>query len=175
MVSILMPAVAVAATIVVGGIADAQTMGEYANTTAMATASRPDASIAAAPELNAPTRRTWETNPWGGKWSDRVGNGGDFSSRASGGGESSKNSRWPGSAIADTQQNGGKRFDSGERFKSDEQRFAGGDAKRFEADSRRFPDSRFRDSNDMGLDRNYSRSGIDQSYTTSGIDTNYTN
>ncbi|MDO8431845.1 MAG: hypothetical protein Q7S58_05475 [Candidatus Binatus sp.] len=158
-VSIALPLATLAITIVVGGAASAQTMGEYASTTAMSTARKPAA--AAMPE-----HRTWETNKWGGSFSDRVGkgSGGDFSSRASAGkGETSNESRWPGSSIGEMKTGDTKRFDSGERFKSDEKRFAGSERTRFGGDKDRFAPSRFHDN--QGLDERYNSSGLDTRYS----------
>jgi hypothetical protein len=145
----------VATTIMAGGIAGAQTMGEYANTTAMSTANKPPAPPD--PASNMAEHRTWETNPWGGSWSDRVGNGGDFTSRAGGKGDAGSDSRWPGSSIGNDKTAGDtKRFETTDRFASDDKRFTGDGGERFKnQDSNRFPADRFHD--DMGLDQHYNQ------------------
>jgi hypothetical protein len=142
------------ATVMAGGIARAQTMGEYANTTAMSTANKP-----AAPEVDPAMgeHRTWETNPWGGRWKDRVGGaGGSFSERAAVDKEKDSEKRWPGTGLRDDAGGGDdQRFKTGERFAAgdDDKRFKSETGERFKEDDHRFPEARFHE--DMGLDEHY--------------------
>jgi len=153
MMSMMLPVITVAAMVFAANSACAQTMGEYADTTAMATSSKP-----AADKLDA---HTWETNKWGGNWEDRVGQGlgagVDFSTRANASkGATNSESRWPGASALDPKENE-DRFSSSDRFANDDKRFTtdGDDSSRFGggSDSKRWSASRFHDNE--GLDERY--------------------
>jgi len=148
----LPPVIVVLAMVFAANRALAQTMGEYASTTAMSASGKP-----AADKIGA---HTWETNPWGGSWRDRVGKGSgagaDFSSRADAlTGRANSESRWPDTSVLDCPKESAKRFGSSDRFANDDNRFKreGDDSPRFGSESGRWSASRFHDN--MGLDDRY--------------------
>ena len=149
----LLPVIVGAATVFAANNAVAQTMGEYADTIAESSSEQK-----AADRIGG---HTWETNPWGGTWEDRVGKGlgagVDFSARADAlKGATSSESRWPDTSILDCPKEDEKRFGSSEdRFANDDNRFTtdGDDSPRFGSESGRWSGSRFHDN--AGLDDRY--------------------
>jgi hypothetical protein len=154
--------------------AEAQTMGEYATTTA--SAANGDGGLGTSigsvvNGVNSDTSgdfgggsRTWGASSLGASFEERAGaasasGAAGFDSRAG----SESGSRFPTDS----------RFDSGDRFSDSSARF--GDTDRFGqsrfTDSDRFPPSAFND-NRMGLDTHYSSSsGLDGNYSSSrGLD-----
>jgi hypothetical protein len=161
LIKLIVPAAAFAAIALFAPHAEAQTMGEYATTTASAAdgAGGLGSSIGSVVNsVNSDTSgdigggsRTWGASSLGGSFEDRAGSassgGASFDSRAgSMTGGSDPESRFPSNSRLD----GGDRFsDSSGRF-SDSDRFG---QSRFQ-DQDRFPSSAFND-NRMGLDTNY--------------------
>jgi hypothetical protein len=175
-------AVSIAAVALFSARANAQTMGEYATTTAGVASGGGSMGTG----LSVPTTfgsdetggsRTWGTSATGGSWAERVGAAGsadahgDFSSRASAisSGASGGESRWPGGVLA----GGGGLLDSSSGRFSTGDRFQNGDrfAVRDWANTDRFPAGSFHDRE--GLDNSYERGGLDNSYSTGGLDNSY--
>lgn len=165
--------------------ADAQTMGEYATTTASAAngAGGLGTSIGSAVNsVNSDTSgdigggsRTWGASSLGASFDERAGAasgseaGQDFESRAgSSASGSGSDSRWPTSEFQGQGQQ--DRFGDSERFKDQEDRFP----ERTSASENRFP-SGVLDQNRQGLDTHYSSSsGLDGGYSSSGeLDKSY--
>jgi hypothetical protein len=152
-----------AAIVLVGPSANAQTMGEYATTTGVASggagsiSSTVQPSIGGdsfdrSPELGGGTR-TWGTSALGASFSERASaisagsSMGDFSSRASALSASGSGERF----HIDRSFGGEGRFGTGDRF-SGQERF--GDTGRF-PNSDRFSKSSFNDDKGMGLDTTF--------------------
>jgi hypothetical protein len=161
----LIPAALIAVIALLAPRANAQTMGEYATTTAgVGTGSGSMGTNFAVPPSIGPSdlgggSRTWGASALGSSWSERAGAASgsgleaDFASRAgsmtSGSGAES---RWPGAGISGGQGNsaGASRFDTG----SD--RFSSGDRFTGRADfssASRWPTSSFSDH--MGVDTTF--------------------
>jgi hypothetical protein len=162
--------------------ADAQTMGEYATTTASAAngAGGLGTSIGSVVNsVNSDTSgdigggsRTWGASSLGASFDERAGAasgsgaGQDFESRAGSSGSGlGSDSRWP----TRSQDSANDRFADTTRFQ-DEDRFP----ERTSASENRFPSGVF-DQNRQGLDTHYSSSsGLDGGYSTSGgLDNSY--
>ena len=144
--------------------ANAQTMGEYATTTAgVGTGTGSMGTGFSLPSLpgsngSGESSQTWGVSGTGSSWSDRAGaasgSGGDFASRAgSMSSGAAAQSRWPDSGISKAQ---GLSFDSS-RLDAREDRFAGEDRfpSRDFSPANRWPTSSLSDSK-SGLDTSYS-------------------
>ena len=155
--------------------AGAQTMGEYAATTAGVGSGSASMGASYAPASIGSSdigggSSTWGASGLGASFDERAGaasgssGGADFSSRAGSlTGGSTGESRWPESALAtDTSTRFG---DSSARF-PDQDRFP--DSSELSS-SDRFPSGRFND-NSNGLDTNYNHDGLDSGYTRNGLD-----
>jgi hypothetical protein len=162
LIRLIVPATMVATLAVFMSHADAQTMGEYAATTASVSSGASSAGT----DLGG-SSGTWGASSLGASFDERAGAassssaGQDFDSRAGGMGASATQSRWPTSQLDGSQ--------SSDRFSSQTDRF-GSDQDRFPQQtglsdtSDRFPASSFND-NKMGLDTNFS--------SDSGLDTHF--
>jgi hypothetical protein len=166
---LIVPAAVAAALAMFVSHAGAQTMGEYAATTASVGSGASSAGTSMGAD-------TWGASSLGASFDERAGAAstsmqGSFAARASemsGAAASESGSRWPTSQFAEQQDRFGK---SSDRFGSDADRFP----QRTElSGSDRFPASRFND-NSMGLDTHFaSSSGLDTHYSTAGEDTSGT-
>jgi hypothetical protein len=160
--------------------AEAQTMGEYATTTASAGNGAGGLGTSIGSLVNSDTSgdfgggsRTWGASSLGASFEERAGAasgsgaGADFESRAgSSGGASGSGSRWP----TRSQDSANDRFADTERFKGGEDRFP---ARTLDSEDR-FP-AGVLDQNREGLDTHYSSSsGLDGNYSSSkGLDNSY--
>ena len=159
---LIVPATVAATLAMFVSRAGAQTMGEYAATTASVGSGDSSAGTSLGSD-------TWGASSLGASFDERAGAAGShvqcFSARASqmtGAAASESGSRWPTSEFADKTD----RFaESSDPFASNADRFpqhtelSGSD---------RFPQSRFND-NSMGLDTHFaSSSGLDTHYSTAG-------
>ena len=160
--NLLLPAaVLIAVMAFLASHANAQTMGEYATTTAgVGTGSGSMGTDFKLPSLpgssgSGESSQTWGVSGTGGSWSDRAGaaSGGDFASRAgSASSGAAAQSRWPDTGFSNAQglSFGSSKLDEGE------DRFAGSD--RFPAhdfsSASRWPASSLSDSK-SGLDTSY--------------------
>ena len=167
LIKLIVPATLIAALALFAPHASAQTMGEYATTTAgVASGGGSMGTSFGPPSIGSDDlgggSRTWGASSLGGSFADRVGatspfaTGGDFQSRAGSAGASSGESRWPKSRF-----NG-----DSDRFSDWSKRF--GDKDRFPersgpSSSDRFPASRF-SNNQMGLDSHFNTGGLDTHY-----------
>lgn len=174
-------AVSIAAVALFAARANAQTMGEYATTTAGVASGGGSMGTGFSPPSfgsgDLGGSRTWGTSATGGSWAERVGAvaapgaGADFSARAAAisGGAGGGQSRWPGGVLAaggGLLDSSAGRFSTGDRFQSGD-RFAARDW----GTTDRFPASPFHDR--MGLDNSYDRGGLDNSYSSGGLDNSY--
>ncbi len=160
----LIPAVLIAVIALLAPRANAQTMGEYATTTAgVGTGSGSMGTDLAVPSIG-PSElgggsRTWGASALGSSWSERAGAasgsglGSDFASRASSmAAGSGAESRWPETGISGAQGNSASasRFESAsDRFSSQDRFAARGDF----SSASRWPTSSFSDH--MGLDTSF--------------------
>jgi hypothetical protein len=163
LIKLIVPAALVATLGLFVSQAGAQTMGEYAATTA----SVGSGASSAGTDLGG-SSGTWGASSLGASFDERAGaassssSGQDFESRAGSMGASATESRWPTSSFDNGQ--GADRFSQQtDRFGSDQDRFPQRTDLSSET-SDRFPASSFND-NKMGLDTNYSSS--------SGLDTHF--
>jgi hypothetical protein len=155
---LIVPAALIVALALFAPHANAQTMGEYATTTAgVASGGGSMGTNFGPPDLGS---QTWSATSVGGSFADRVGgtspyaNGGDFESRAGSTGASASDSRWPTSQFQGADSN---RFgDSSSRFGSSDRFPQRSDL----SSSDRFPASRF-SGNDSGLDTRVNAMGLD--------------
>jgi hypothetical protein len=179
LIKLIGPATLVATLALFAPYAGAQTMGEYATTTAGVGTGAGSMGTSIGSSVSNTTgdiggSSTWSASSLGAGFDERAsaagsGLGGDFESRAaSSASASGSESRWPTSALA-----------SGtERFSENSDRFKDQDQDRFRArtdlsSSDRFPPSAF-DQNREGLDTHYSSSsGLDNHFGTSGEDNSY--
>jgi hypothetical protein len=180
-IKLMVPATLVAAIAMFAPHACAQTMGEYATTTAGvgSGASSMGASIANTVSSDNGGSTTWGASSVGASFDERAGAqsssglGGDFESRAgSMTGGSSEDSRWPATSQLDSGDAAGRFGDSSG---TDSARFP--DTDRFNQTSQldstdRFPPSAFND-NQNGLDTGSSRDGLDSSGSSGGLDNSY--
>jgi hypothetical protein len=178
-IKLIAPTALIAALALFAPHADAQTMGEYATTTASTAngAGGLGTSIGSAVNsVNSDTSgdfgggsRTWGASSLGASFEERAGaasgssGGGGFDARAGSSGSGSE-SRWP-----TRQDSASDRFADTERFKG-EDRFP----QRSDASADRFP-AGVLDQNREGLDTHYSSSsGLDGNYSSSGgLDNSY--
>lgn len=160
---LIVPAAVAATLAVFVSQAGAQTMGEYAATTASVSSGASSGGTSLGSD-------TWGASSLGASFDERAGatgasTQGCFSARASqmsGASASDSGSRWPTSQFADQQDRFGQSTD---RFGSDADRFP---ARTDLSSSDRFPQSRFND-NSMGLDKHFaSSSGLDNHFSTAG-------
>lgn len=162
LIKLLVPATLVATLALFVSQANAQTMGEYAATTA----SVGSGASSAGTDLGGGSG-TWAASSLGASFDERAGaasassSGQDFESRAGAGGGSAAESRWPTSQF-DNSQSADRFSEQTDRLGSDQDRFP--QRTDLSESSDRFPTSRFND-NSMGLDASYSSS--------SGLDTHY--
>src|SRR5277367_1883725 len=183
LVKLIGPAMLTAAVAMFATHANAQTMGEYATTTAATSsgASSMGTSIGGAVgnvSDDAGGSGTWGASSVGESFEERAGGasglsaGGSFDSRAgslSGGADAQ--SRWPGSTIG--QNSSTDRF-SDSSGGSDDSRF-GSSVDRFTertdlgSSEDRFPGTGFSDASG-GMDTTYDRTGLDSSGSTSGLE-----
>jgi hypothetical protein len=158
---ILLPAALIVVMALVAPLANAQTMGEYATTTAgvgMGGGSMGPSFSLPSPSIGSGDSGgsgTWGASRLGGSFEERAGAlsgsgmGASFEDRAAEltGGHSSNESRWPGTGLSATGKE--SRFGAEDRFKT-EDRFTAND--RFSSSSR-WPGSSFQDH--MGLDTHF--------------------
>ncbi|HMD04547.1 MAG TPA: hypothetical protein VKG68_04690 [Candidatus Binatus sp.] len=180
LVKLIGPAMLTAAVAMFATHANAQTMGEYATTTAATSsgASSMGTSIGSAVgnvSNDAGGSSTWGASSLGESFEERAGGAsgfgaGNFDSRAGAqSGGSDAQSRWPASALNDNSSNdrfsdssGGSdsRFGTSDRFT--ERTELGGTEDRF-------PGTGFSDTGG-GMDTTYDRTGLDSSGSTSGLE-----
>jgi hypothetical protein len=183
LIKLMVPATLVAAIGLFAPHAGAQTMGEYATTTAGVGSGASSMGAAIANTVSSDDigggSTTWGASSVGASFEERAGAasssgaGSDFESRAgamtSG---STAGSRWPATSQLDS-------GDSSSRFGDS----SGADSGRFPQTDRfnqtsqldssdRFPPSAFND-NQNGLDTGYSHSGLDSSGSSGGLDNSY--
>ena len=171
------PAVLIGWLAILAPQAGAQTMGEYAATTAGVGTGSASMGASYAPASIGSSdvgggSSTWGASGLGASFDERAGaasassGGADFSSRAGSlTGGATGESRWPESALAtDTSTRFG---DSSARFPEGKDRFP--DTSELSSSADRFATSRFND-NPSGLDTNYKHDGLDSGYTRSGLD-----
>ena len=165
---LIVPAAVAATLAMFVSHAGAQTMGEYAATTASVSSGASSGGTSLGSD-------TWAASSLGASFDERAGAAstsmqGSFAARAtemSGAASSDSGSRWPTSEFSDKT----------DRFAESSDRF--GAADRFPqrgelSGSDRFPASRFSDSS-MGLDKHFaSSSGLDTHYSSAGEDTSGT-
>jgi hypothetical protein len=183
LINLIVPAAMIAAIALFAPHADAQTMGEYATTTAGVgsgassigtTISNTVASDNAG--VGGGDTRTWGASSLGGSFEERAGAvsssgaGADFDSRAeSMTGGSGSESRWPTASHFSTSESANRFGDSGDgasgRFPASDNRFT--ERQDLSASSSdRFPQSQFND-NRMGLDTQFSSSsGLDNGHSS---------
>ncbi len=187
LVKLIGPAILTAAVAMFATHANAQTMGEYATTTAATSsgASSMGTSIGSAVgnvSDDAGGSGTWGASSVGESFEERAGGasglsaGGNFDSRAgslSGGSDSQ--SRWPGSAMSEGGSNDRFGDSSGGSGGSDSSDSRFGSSDRFTertdlgGSEDRFPGTGFSDTSG-GMDTNYDRAGLDSSGSTSGLE-----
>ena len=161
LVKLIAPGALIALLALFAPHADAQTMGEYASTTAGVGTGGGSMGTSASPSSIGPSdigggSSTWGASGLGASFEERAGAaspfgaGADFEARAGSSASGSTGGRcWPGSSLdADTSNRFGG---SSDRF-PDQDRFTGHSA--LSSSSDRFPASSF-DSNRTGLDTNY--------------------
>ena len=184
LIKLMVPATLVAAIALFAPHAGAQTMGEYATTTAGVGSGASSMGAAIANTVSSDDigggSTTWGASSVGASFEERAGAasssgaGSDFESRAgSMSGASGADSRWPATSQLDS-------GDTSSRFGDS----SGADSGRFPATSRldqpselssstdRFARSAF-DDNQNGLDTSYSHGGLDGSHSIDGIDNSY--
>jgi hypothetical protein len=175
LVKLIVPATLIGVLAMFAPHANAQTMGEYATTTAgvgggVGTMGTSIGSTIGSGDIGGGSS-TWGASSTGGSFEERAGaasqsgTGGNFDSRAgSMTGGSTSQSRWPESKLSGGESS--SRFgDSSARFQ-DQDRFK--ERTDLSSSADRFPPTRFNDSK-MGLDTNYSRSGLDSSGSSAGL------
>ncbi len=161
--NLLLPAaVLIAVVAFLSSHAQAQTMGEYATTTAgvgTGTGSMGSGfSLPSFPGSNGSgeSSQTWGVSGTGGSWSDRAGaasgSGGDFASRAGSASSGATESRWPDTGLSNAQglSFGTSKLDEGEDRFSGSDRFPSRDF----SSASRWPASSLSDSK-SGLDTSY--------------------
>jgi hypothetical protein len=170
LIKLIAPTAMIATLALFAPHADAQTMGEYATTTASVGSGTSSMGSSIGSVVNSDSSgdlgggsRTWGASSLGGSFAERAGaasgssGGAGFDSRVGSSGSGS-DSRWPTSQF----ESGQDRFSDTERFKS-EDRFP----QRSDASENRFP-SGVLDQNRQGLDSHYSSSsGLDSGYSSS--------
>ncbi|MGA6974090.1 MAG: hypothetical protein WBY93_20860 [Candidatus Binatus sp.] len=171
LIKFIVPTALVATLVLCAPRADAQTMGEYAATTAGASSGASSMGTALSNSVATSVDNsggggssTWGASGVGAGFDDRAGaasssaGGGDFESRA-GSSSVSEDSRWPKSGFENDSSSGGLDSDSSNRFATSTDRFA--DTDRFQGTSElsdsssdRFPASPL-DDHQGGLDTEY--------------------
>ncbi len=165
LIKLIAPATLIATLALLAPHANAQTMGEYATTTAAVGSEDSSAGT----ELGGGSR-TWGASSLGASFDERAGAlsasgvGADFDSRAgSATGGSASDSRWPttspleGASGSDRFSGSSNRFQDQDRFSEQNERWASSD---------RFPASAL-DRNSGGLDTHFSSSsGLDGGYSS---------
>jgi len=180
LIKLIAPSALIATLALFAPHADAQTMGEYATTTASVGSGTSSMGSSIGAAVNSDNSdlgggsRTWGASSLGASFDERAGAasgsgaGQDFESRAgSSASGSGSDSRWPTSEFKGGDSE--SRFSDNERFKDQEDRFP----QRTSASEDRFPPGVL-DQNRQGLDTHYSSSGLDGSYSSSGeLDNSY--
>jgi hypothetical protein len=171
LIKLIAPTAVIATLALFAPHADAQTMGEYATTTASVGSGTSSMGSSIGSVVNSVNSgdlgggsRTWGASSLGGSFEERAGaasgpaGGQDFEARAgSSGGGLGSDSRWPTARSMSDQD----RFADTERFK-DQDRFP----QRTDLSADRFPAAGVLDQNRQGLDSHYSSSsGLDNSYS----------
>jgi hypothetical protein len=167
-IKLIAPAMLLTGLALLPSHAGAQTMGEYATTTAGVSSGGGSMGTDFAPSSS-----TWGASRLGASFQERAGAasqsaGGDFDARAGSlTGGSASESRWPGtelsSAAAPTDRFGDSSGGSTDRFPTDDTRFCS--HSEFTSSADRFGKSAF-SGNSAGLDTNYSIGGLDNHYNT---------
>ena len=169
LIKFIVPTALVATLALCAPRANAQTMGEYAATTAGASSGASSMgttlsnSVATSVDNSGGGSSTWGASGVGASFDDRAGaaasaGGGDFESRAGSSSSGSGDSRWPESGFNGDSSSGGLAGDTSDRFAASSDRFA--DTGRFTANSAlsdstdRFPSSSL-DDHQGGLDTEY--------------------
>lgn len=176
-IKLIAPAMLVAGLALLPAHANAQTMGEYATTTAGVSSGGGSMGTNFAPPSfgssdNGGGSSTWGASRLGATFDERAGSasqtlGGSFDSRAGAvsGGPSSQ-SRWPKTQLDSGA--GSDRFGSNnDRFGASTDRF--GEHKELSSSTNRFPQSAFTD-NRQGLDTHFASGGLDNHYSIGGLD-----
>jgi hypothetical protein len=175
LIKLIAPTALIATVALFAPHAGAQTMGEYATTTAgVGTgAGSMGTSIGNAVSSNdlGGGSSTWSANSLGASFDERAGAasgpgaGQDFEARAGSSGDGSAQARWPSTSALDGADSA--RFTDSDRFQ-DQDRFP---ERNLSASGDRFPPSAL-DQNQGGLDTHYSSSsGLDNGYSSSsGLD-----
>ncbi len=180
LIKLIAPATLIATLALLAPHANAQTMGEYATTTAgVGTGgSSMGTSIGNTVGSDDLGSRTWGASSLGASFDERAGaasasaGGGDFDSRAgSMTGGSAAASRWPATSSLESGDGSSNRFSDSKRFQ-DQNRFP--TRSDLSASSNRFPPGAL-DQGRQGLDSHYSSSsGLDNGYSSSsGLDNGY--
>ena len=185
LVKLIGPAMLTAAVAMFATHANAQTMGEYATTTAAVSngAGSMGTSIGSAVgnvSDDAGGSSTWGASSLGASFEERAGGasglsgGGNFDSRAGAlSGGSDAQSRWPGSAMSENSSSdrfadsSGGSDGSDSRFGSSEDRFT--ERTDLGGSGDRFPGTGFSDTGG-GMDTTYDRGGLDSSGSTAGLE-----
>jgi len=179
-IKLIAPVVLLAGLAVFAAHADAQTMGEYATTTAGVSSGGGSMGTNFAPSSFGSSdsgggSSTWGASRLGASFDERAGAAsqsasGDFESRAGSAGSSTSQSRWPTTQFGtgpDQDRFGG----ASDRFASTNDRF--GEHKELSSSQDRFAHSAF-DDNRQGLDTHYSIGGMDNHYSIGGLDSSGT-
>jgi hypothetical protein len=177
LIKLIAPAALLAGLALLPTHADAQTMGEYATTTAGVSSGGGSMGTNFAPPSfgsndSGGGSSTWGASRLGASFDERAGaasqsSGGNFDSRAgSMTGGSTSQSRWPKTQLdsgAGQDRFGG----NNDRFGSTKDRF--GERKELSGSQDRFPHSAFSD-NRQGLDTHFASGGLDNHYSIGGLD-----
>lgn len=179
LINLIVPAAMIAAIALFAPHADAQTMGEYATTTAGVGSGASSIGTSISNTVGSDNvggdSRTWGASSLGGSFQDRAGAmsssgaGADFDSRAgSMTGGSTSASRWPAASQFSSSESANRFGDSGDgasgRFSTTDRFTERTDLSASSSD--RFPQSQFND-NRMGLDTHFSASsGLDSSHSS---------
>jgi hypothetical protein len=175
-IKLIAPAVLLTGLALFAAGADAQTMGEYATTTAGVASGGGSMGTSMAPPSfgsnDSGGSSTWGASRLGASFDERAGAGsqslgGNFDSRAgSMSGGTTSQSRWPTTGFnsgSDQDRFGG----ASDRFASTNDRFS--EHKELSSSQDRFGHSAF-DDNRQGLDTHYSIGGMDTHYSIGGLD-----
>jgi hypothetical protein len=166
LIKLIAPATLIATLALLAPHANAQTMGEYATTTASVGSG--DSSMGAGTDFGGGSR-TWGASSLGASFDERAGAasasgaGADFDSRAGSAGGLASDSRWPTASPLEGGDGSDRFGDSSKRFQ-DQDRFT--ERSELSASSDRFPGGVL-DKNSQGLDTHFSSSsGLDTSYSS---------
>jgi hypothetical protein len=178
LIKLIAPATLIATLALLTPQANAQTMGEYATTTAGVGTGGGSMGTSIGNTVGSDDlgSRTWGASSLGASFDERAGaasasaGGADFDSRAgSMTGGSASASRWPATSPLES-GDGSNRFSDSNRFQ-DQDRFP--TRTDLSDSSNRFPPGVL-DQNRQGLDSHYSSSGLDNGYSSSsGLDNSY--